>query len=115
MGYNYKTGKFEFDFNSIEFPIKLSENVIRYLYPEYRYDKFRCVEYDHFKSILRGEDKSQLAQRVLCELVEESKKYFRLPPEDFDILTDEITKVDDSNPYHSIEFHTGKCVWQFSI
>ena len=110
MGYNYKTGKYEFDFSSIEFPINLSENVIRYLYPEYRYGKFHCVEYDHFKSILRGEDKSQLAQQVLCQLVEESKKCFRLPPEDFDILTDEISRVEELNPYNSIEFHTGKCV-----
>lgn len=113
MGYDYKTGKYEFDFNSIDFPIKLSENVIRYLYPEYRYGKFHCVEYDHFKSILRGEDKSQLAQRVLCELVEGS----RLPPENFDIITDEVSKVEELNdngypisPTHPVETHVGQCI-----
>ena len=62
MAFNYLTQKYEFDFDSISFPIELSENVMRYLYHNNRGDSYRGkIEYEQFKSILNGDDRSYAA------------------------------------------------------
>lgn len=123
MGYDSNTGKYTFDFDSVDFPIHLSENLINYLYINYKGNRFNYTSLDEFRDILSGKNKSQNACRILSSLFYAYNKVFdpyaspkiELPPADFDILSDEIisTITLKTFPYKdNIEdTHQGVCVY----
>lgn len=117
MGFNRITWEYVFDFNSIVFPICLSENVTRYLYHSIRGDDRLCIEYEQFKSILNGEDRSQAACKVLSYLIEDTRTGLRIPPDCFDILSDKVsieTRHYENRPMnrtHPVEIHEGQCIY----
>ena len=94
MGYDIKTGKYTFDFDSVDFPIRLSENVVNYLYIRYKGDCFNFVSIEEFKDILTGQFKTQNACKILSALCNPYNGHRELPPQEFDILTDEISKTE---------------------
>lgn len=117
MGFNRITREYEFDFDSIVFPICLSDNVTRYLYHSIRGDDRLCIEYEQFKSILNGEDRSKAACKVLSYLIDDTRNGLRVPSDCFDILSDKVSietrhYLDlPMNRTHPVEIHKGQCIF----
>lgn len=113
MGYDSNTGKYTFDFDSVDFPIHLSENLINYLYIKYKGNHLHYTSIEEFKNILAGNSRTQNACSILSSLCSTYNGHRVLPPKEFEILSDEIINTEQikSLGFISIyeETHNGVC------
>lgn len=116
----------------VEFPINASENVLRYMYPKCKDFHTYHLEYDEFLQMLKGNEVSLRAKRILHYLFDEhttpkhycypgnsddylvSYTWRMFPYDNFEILSDNVSKVEMIRSAASprevpCEFHTGKC------
>lgn len=119
MSYDYKTNTFSFDFDSVQFPIKLSDLIVSYLYPSYQGNCFHPLSLDQFKEILRGEDKTQQACKVLSNLFNVYNGHCEFPPSCFEILSDSVSKSQMVKEFADMkvysDFHSGECQYEDMI
>ncbi len=108
MPYNKKTDNYEIDYDAFSRLNAASDIVLKYLFYYILY-KNRYTYYPNniaqLRAILKGEDCSRNAKAFLCQCVEGKD----LLPEDFDILSDEISGH-DRRYLKDIEIHTGECI-----
>lgn len=104
---------FSFDFESVSFPIRVSELVVDYLYASHKGDFSRPIGREQFAGFLSGEDRSQEACKALGELTKLQSGCRELPPENFDILSDKVVASDKVRELGAFvvfeDRHKGEC------
>lgn len=107
----------------LNFPIKLSANVINYLYPFFKGGYSSHLSLEEFKEILKGQNKSPHGLHVLgsvCSIYHNSLYYgTEIKFDEFDIITDitvASTKIKEFS-YHKIfeDVHKGECILKNNI
>lgn len=123
MPYDSKTNILYNDFESVEFPIKISQNVINYIYPCYRLITNRTfVSMEQFKNILAGKDRTQTGCEVLSRLFYKGNPWMvcnHFPPPEFDIIKDEIIASEPpkliTEHFNYRDIHKGECIYKDKI